>query len=155
MKKCYFFLLFVFILGLSSCYYNPSPSYKLYSNAIDLKKYSQEGFFISTGEYYKEYDPVGMVEANSQSGYVKVEKKGKKVRTGDDDVYFSAKANPSASGYSYKDSNVEEAIQELVKQAKSLGADGVIQLKFSLSFLVITGRNHPYVYVSGMAIKRK
>jgi hypothetical protein len=96
------------------------------TSVIDYSKYTKDGFFLSESNSVNfEYEAFGSVSAVILSG--------------------------KKFGVGYKVANSDDAVRAVYEKAKSLGVDGLINLKFDYS----TVDKRTIVSVSGMAIKRK
>jgi hypothetical protein len=137
MKKIVLLLL-VIILCTSCQNFDLSKSVNVY--VYDFTKYADKGFLFTPEAYNKDYSSMGMI-------YVQ--------------IYPEVKSKYETSGFDQKTEEyivgrvkASEAIEELYRSAKDMGADAVIR------FLItpITKKNGPMtiegIEASGFAIKR-
>lgn len=109
---------------------------------LDLTKYTREGFFITeANSVNRDYDPVGLVSVYLESGKeVSVTKKD-----GGDPVYGQDIVIKKGK---FINASLEEALEMMYNEARSKGANAIINLKYSCSTLGSWD-------VTGMAIKLK
>lgn len=140
--------LFVIVI-LWSC---SGSSYNFHRNSsfVDLQRYHSQGFFITTGDLHKAYEPIGIIEEVCYHGMLKT----KSIQSPDDqadDIYY----NTSRSKRQLYICKYEEMLQELVKNAKQKGANGIINLTYKQVTLA-SGKGKEIqkgILISGMAIK--
>lgn len=109
---------------------------------LDLTKYTEMGFFITeANSVNRDYDPIGLVNVYLESGRdVSVTKKdGGDPIYGQDIVIKKGKVIVAS---------LEEALEIMYNEARSKGANAIINLKYSCSELGSWS-------VTGMAIKLK
>ncbi|MDE7466714.1 MAG: hypothetical protein K2M59_09915 [Muribaculaceae bacterium] len=134
-------------IGFVSCY--PKSHDEVYY--LDYSALNRQGFYITESDVVAfDFDPVGSVLLIQHSGYEDIviskdpyQMDSPKGYT--DDIYGSGNVKKKKS---YKAASVPGALSSLSQVAKDLGADGVINLKFS-------GDAVRGIAVSGMLIKRK
>lgn len=140
MKKLFLFFVASFLFA-SCATINPVI---LESNHIDYSKY---GIFVSEANSVSfEYKPIGLVESLFMSGWAKANSKVY------DDVYSKEVGVKSKNVKATR----EGALNKLVEEAQSIGANGIINLKFNT--LSYYDKNVGYVITgyeaTGMAIRR-
>lgn len=123
MRK-YVVVLVVFLV-LVSC---SSQTYMVRSTVLDFKKYSDEGFVISEGDYSKTYKSIGVVTAVSTTGAI-----------------FKNKFQENMWAGKIKHANTPDAVDEAYKRCIELGADALLFLKIE--------KYEKSVWVSGLAVK--
>lgn len=135
MKKI---LLLLSIIALSSCV---TRSYYIENGSIDYSQYTKEGFFITEASSVSfNYEPVASVYTIIYSGDDKEWAQKNK-----------SKENPFPS--KWRRPTYAEGVDVIYKDAISKGANGIIGLKYHS---VHTKEGYlNYIYVEGMAIKRK
>lgn len=138
------FILIIFILSLIGCKV-AIPTYDSPVDEIDLRPYSEAGFFVTTGDYFKDYEPVSILVRSCKS---KVTVEDTRQDKSDDDIYRKQELKQ------IKYCNLADMVGDLVKEAKSRGANGLIQVKIESKVVSEQGQYIPYVFISGMAIKR-
>ena len=123
----------------SSCATINDVKHYHYDSVIDLRKYADENFLISTFNYVEKYLLVGII-----SHTVRFEQK----------PYYNrgSGVNYDTSKYILQGNMLieiiteEQMIDSLYVLAKDLGADGIINLKIE--------RNDVFIKVGGLAIQR-
>lgn len=157
MKKL--FIATILAIGLSSCsqVLLRQPEV-LTSSFIDYSKYTNAGFFITEANSVSfEYKTLGNVTGINLSGYQQEKNvTNSSTEKQKDDVYTNTSNKPYRITNKYINATKEKALEELVLRAKSLGANGVINLKFeTFSQTSQQGAFELKGYsVSGLAIKR-
>lgn len=117
------FLLLSIILLLSSC----GRNYYIQNESIDYHQYTKADFFITEASSVSfDYEPVASVYTFVYSG----NEKGK-----------------------WKRATYVDGVEAVYNDAKQKGANGIINLKYDVTYDKNGAVN--YVYVKGMAIKRK
>lgn len=139
---------------LSSCM-TPKPTmFSTYVNTIDYYSIGLNGKVLLTesNSYSGEYESLGSIIVQQNSGHVAVDvKTTKKKVSEDDDIYGSSARYKDDVKYKvgeWKNPSYSEALQVAVEKAVEMGGDAIINLKFDN---IGTGT----VFVSGMVIKRK
>ena len=110
---------------------------------LDLTKYMEVGFFITeANSVNRDYDPIGLVNVYLESGRdVSVTKKD-----GGDPVYGQDIVIKKGK---FIDASLEEALEMMYNEARSKGANAIINLKYSYNSTLNSWE------VTGMAIKLK
>jgi len=110
---------------------------------LDLTKYTELGFFITeSNSVNRDYDPIGLVSVYLESGKeVSVTKKD-----GGDPVYGQDIVIKKGK---FIDASLEEALEMMYDEARSKGANAIINLKYSYNSTLNSWD------VTGMAIKLK
>lgn len=152
MKKILFILP---LLLLTSCLTTSvvQKPYQVKSVAIDYSKYTQNGFFITESPSVSfDYTPIGSVTVEISSGYEVLEE------TKD------ANGRPQIKYGELKTPSIYDALDELQKKCREMGANGVLNLKVSIGTITVQSIAGAYgttnnteavkVTVSGMAVKR-
>lgn len=138
------------ILFLGSC--TPAP-FRVSHHETNLSQYNKNGFFITTGDYTKEYEPISILTSSCNKVHTQKPQTrkpvNKKIKT--DDIYFSPENN---SGYDWTSTTTQDLLNEMVAKAKASGADALIRLKISAIYsggriINIAGYN-----ATGTVIKR-
>lgn len=146
------FLIFTIILLVTSCS-NKYPR-MIYNSSIDYSSYTKNGFFITESNSVSfDYEAIGSVTTQITDGWEVV--KGKKPEGKSYDYYELKKIKYGE----YLPLQYEDAIDQIVSQAKRMGANGLINLTFTYTGS-ISGKyggliSPEKITVSGMAIKRK
>jgi len=136
-RKIGLFFTFSTIFFFSGCTVTNDISYQERIVGIDLSKYSQQGFFITTGDFAGDYTSVSIIQVNCRSGISPEGKQEKK--SYEDEIYRDR------TSQKYKYCDIDQLIDTLVSDAKSKGANGLINLKIDHYLQDIT--------VTGLAIK--
>lgn len=154
MKKIIITILFVFTIAslalLSSCVSIPKDTFHTRSSAVDYTKYSENGFFMTEANSVSfRYEPLGSITAIARGGY--------EVIGSDDSSNFQddtyGKPAKKVKYDEYRSAYPEDALEELYNKALEMGANGVINLKFT--YLSQTNSLIPEGWmVTGMAIKK-
>ncbi|MGY4385678.1 uncharacterized protein YbjQ (UPF0145 family) [Pedobacter sp. UYP24] len=152
MKKIFLpALLSVLILG---CTVRRPPAF-ISSSALDYTEYQKQGFFLSESNSVSfSYEPIASVSAIQLSGY-KVKGSGNKEVN--DDAFQTGYVTPyTAVTKEFIKASKEGVLKQLVDEAKSKGANAIINLNFTAKFAV---DKEGYSYLqgwssSGMAIKK-
>lgn len=134
MKKVLFLLI---IIALSGC---KIQKYGMLSYGVDLSRFSEKGFLISTTDISQRYTSVAIVSAVCQSGVDREMTKEEK-RTIEDGIYKQ---------YDYVDTDyrpciLDDVLDEIYQEAIERGANGIIQLKLDQTL--------PSISVTGLAVK--
>lgn len=125
-----FFIFSGFILFLG-CKVNPV----LYQSDIvntDLSTFQKKGFFITTGDYNKDYDPISMLSVTCFNGYIKKESSKEKKSNNNieqDGIYSQSSTISGLKNYNYKICNMNDLLNSLFESAKELNANGIINLR--------------------------
>lgn len=128
-------LTFIFSL-LVSC---SVQKYGIVTYGIDLSRFSDKGFLISTTDINQNYKSVAIVTSKCVSGSDKGYSRESNDKSGDA-VY----SDPLMTG-NYRACALDDVLDEVYKQCVDLGANGVIQLEI---FNELTG-----ITVNGLAVK--
>lgn len=140
-------------LALSSCVtVKPSP---FISNVyyLDYYKLGHSGKILlsESNSYSGDYESIGSIIVNQESGHVRIESEKTKVKVSDDDVYGNPPTYKTETKYKtgeYKEATFSTALEEAVNTAERMGGDAIINLKYTVL-------SPTSVSVSGMVIKRK
>lgn len=136
MKKLQTITITFFAVILFSCV---PVEYTVKTVSIDLKRFSDEGFIMSTASPL-EHTPVSVLYIDCSDGYLpKKQDSSKKKKP--DDIYYSS----DLSG-NWKKCDLNELLNELYLQAKQQGANGIFNLNYQY---------YPKMEVSGLAVKVK
>ena len=151
MKK---FILFVFVavslVIFASCM--PKRAFTKVSSAVDYTRYSENGFFMTEANSVSfRYEPLGSITAIARDGY--------EVIGSDDSSNFQddtyGKPFQKVKYGKYRSAYPEDALEELYNKALEMGANGVINIKFT--YLPSSDRPVPLEagwMITGMAIKK-
>lgn len=151
MRKTIFLLSILSTFLLLSC--APKFPYRVNTYGVDFREHATQGFFITESNSVSfDYEPVGTVQLYFTSGYEVI--KGKK----ESGRYTDQELQKLKYG-DYVEATYAEALQMLVEDAKALGANGIINVKFHFQDGSYDIRGKPVfppskVSVSGMAIKK-
>ena len=136
---------------------------KSFSNSCYITDYSvaaKAGFFITESNTVPfDYEPIGSVVFIQESGWEKKKKQKSDSSSveGFDDVYgdhrpsYMRKEQEKSGDYRY--ASTESAITELMNDAFSLNADGILNFKQEVEFDLSQKPNK--IIISGMLFKRK
>ncbi len=145
-------LTLVLMLLFSSC--ASYPKYETFDTYIDFEKYSQVGFFLSIDDYNHSYMPKGLLSVSCYSGVQKTEVSKPKDMF-NDDLYYSSSSKFKKE---FRTCRVEELLDEIVNEARSKGADGLVNVKIvNTSRMVKEGNKkmkQPGLLITGFAIKK-
>ncbi len=143
-------LFFTAVVMLASC-----STYTPMVNFIDYSGYTDQGMFLTESNSVSfDYQPVGSINVLLYSGFAKTNQQPastetKKEKVLSDGVYYSG--NSAQSKGNYQTATIQEALRIAVQEAKSKGANGIINLSFE--YVPYTKGSPSGWYVSGMAIK--
>jgi len=149
-------VLFVFLSGCSVL-----NKYELKSSSFDLSIFEKEGLFVSTGEIQQKYISKSILFVDCYNGFIPKSKIARKTttRTSDksvDELYSNeSSAYENRGNFEYKLCSMEDIFSEIIKQAKLIGADGIIKLE--IKNVVRSGSNgyQNGIEVTGLAVKFK
>lgn len=115
--------------------------------SFDFTKYTSEGFLFTPLEYNGDYESIGVIQTII---YPAVTKKATLTQR------YSADERPiMMENYFIENISPQEAIDELYKKAKTMGADAIINFTLSETFYMNGTMRVPGISVRGFAIKRK
>ena len=149
MKRVVFSTVIAVVSFFSAC----SPKLtkrETYPYVFDFREYTQSGFFLSPSPYVGTFDPVGEIIIYVLPAKVK--------NTEIHDYEIGTLFGKPKAGSEFKTTIISEKISKdelltiLVEEAKSLGADGIVNLSISDGTRIIEGKS--YYILSGFAIKR-
>ena len=128
----------------------PKRAFTKVSSAVDYTKYSENGFFMTEANSVSfRYEPLGSITAIARSGYEVI---GSDDSSNFQDDTYGKPAKKVKYG-EYRSAYPEDALEELYNKALEMGANGVINLKFT--YLSQTNSLIPEGWmVTGMAIKK-
>ncbi|TZF84057.1 heavy metal-binding domain-containing protein [Pedobacter sp. BS3] len=138
----------ILLLLLSSCTVKQMASSII---TVDYRPYSQSGFFITESNSVNfEYTPLSNVQSYISTGYEK--EKGDEIPKKEiDNVY----GNRYEGKIKVISATAQKAVDLLVDNAKSQGANAIINLKITPIYSTSSGFSFIQGYsASGMAIKR-
>jgi hypothetical protein len=151
MKSLNLYIAIIIAILFSSCssFTEVLPRHKFESGFLDYSKYSSEGFFITESNTVPfNYVPIGSLSVSEHSGTVY---ETLKVRTKDGTkLYEVDEENPSikrrVTKPYRKEISIESALEAFVNKARTVGANGVINLRFHYG--------DDQIIISGMIINR-
>jgi len=127
-------LLLISFLFLDGC--TVLDKYEMSSNSIDLSKFEKQGIFVTTGDLSQKYKSVSILNVNCYDGYIPKTDAKKKIENIKekfqrvDEVYSSAPAaGDKLKNFNYKLCRLDELFDDLISQAKNIGANGLIKLE--------------------------
>ena len=133
-----FLLISIFLLD--GCAVMDTYESSVYS--IDLSKFEKQGIFVTTGDLSQKYTSVSILVVNCYNGYIpkaitnnQEENKKEKIRH-EDDLY----ADDEKLNNPYKFCSLDDLIDELIRETKNIGANGLIKLE-------IRNVNRPGVWI--------
>jgi len=142
------------MLLLSSCGIFRQPTVSV-SSTLDYSKYLKDGFYLTESNSVSfTHEPLASVSALQLSGY-KIKSSGQKQFR--DDAYQTGHSETyTTTTNEYVNATRSEVLEQLVKEAKSKGANGIINLDIDP---IVTTTKEGLVSISGysatgMAIKR-
>jgi uncharacterized protein YbjQ (UPF0145 family) len=140
MRKLMITLITVFFFGCSVHTTNERITKEYVYN---FKKYTEEGFFISPDPYPNEFKPLGLITIHIYPGKKKQTKKEEGFGGGEYEVYIEESISPY------------ECLDNLVKKAKDMGANGLSNFNFEVNWIYDnrTDISEKVYIVSGFAIK--
>jgi hypothetical protein len=122
-----FLLISIFLLD--GCAVMDTYESSVYS--IDLSKFEKQGIFVTTGDLSQKYTSVSILVVNCYNGYIpkaitnnQEENKKEKIRH-EDDLY----ADDEKLNNPYKFCSLDDLIDELIRETKNIGANGLIKLE--------------------------
>lgn len=161
-KYSTFFAIAVAILVLASC--SVTRPRRVETLFIDFRPYTETGFYLSPNPYTLPHDILGELNINVYPAVLKqganngFYPQGGEKRRFVDGTY--TKSDPQTSGAAEETISSDELLEIAVSHAKSLGADGISDLKVSSIYHThIVGRSVYSVFdhyqISGSCIVRK
>jgi len=132
-------------------------NYHVVSNIIDYSFFNEKNFFISESNSVSfSYNPIGSISTVVYSGKIpNKQERGEKVlvKKSNDDIYPDVYDNKNVV---WKDATINDALNEIYKQAISIGANGIINLKIEYipGAMINNVYRGPGIIVSGMAIEK-
>lgn len=157
MKKAISLLLISGCLGACATMLPRRPT-SLSLTVIDYSKYSDASFFITESNSVAfDYKPLGSLMAGFQSGYETVKNDVvavpvKKKKWYDDNEAETPK--PAQTTNVFIAATPEKSVDELVKKAKEIGANGLINLKVVYVPSVDAFLRYDSYHATGMAIRK-
>lgn len=150
MKKVLLPLLVVLFTACVPSLNLPSPWSKF--TMADYSMFTQNEIFVTESNSVSfDYTPIGSVHSQAVGGWVKRDGKDTPIVPKDDDYYINSKARKKM----YKSPQLQDAFNTLIENMKSIGANGIINLR------IIYDTPNPNIdfkpetiMVTGMAIKR-
>lgn len=142
MKKL---LLIAFVAMLTSCTSTKFVSKNVYF--LDFRPYSEKGFLMSTTLIGASYSSIGEINVTCQSGYILGDKKNKSSDW--HDQYTSSASITVTKKTPRKQWTIDEVLAELYNEAKSVGANGVINIKVETNY----SEGFTDFIISGLAVK--
>jgi len=138
-------LIFLVIAVLSGCAPKLIPTdRKIYTSTFDFRKYTKDGFFISSTPYIGNFDPIGELQI-----HVNPAKKVESVKG----------TTTTVKAYVEENINLEELLDFVVAEAKQMGADGLVNLSVERITEKLGTASQSYTetthILKGFAIKRK
>lgn len=138
--KSIFLLSMLVLLSMTGCV---TRIYTIQQSTIDYSEYTKSGFYISESSNINfDFEPISSVNTTVFSGSKKGWSEEKK-QLGIKDGYWG----------DWKKASYVDALDNLYKEAKKLGANGIINLTYEATYT--KEGTIDFVYVKGMAIKRK
>jgi len=153
---CSFIILFLLI----NCVPFRPALYEKTSYNIDLSKYENEGLFITTGDYYQNYEPLSILTVTCYDGYIyKGTAKPTQLENENyyDDLYSNQESTYKMKDFDYKSCYVNDLLDFLFESAKKLNAKGIIRLEIKSVTQIspINGQTQDGLLITGLAIKEK
>ena len=136
MKRLQTFTIAFFVIFFFSCV---PVEYTVKTASIDLKRFSDEGFIMSTASPLQ-HTPIAVLHIDCSDGYVPKKQETDKKKN-QDDIYYAAQLSNN-----WKVCDLNELLNELYLQAKEQGANGIFNLSYQY---------YPKMQVSGLAVKVK
>lgn len=137
---------------LSSCAVVRKPT-SLSITVINYSKYSDDGFFITESNSVSfDYKAIGSLISSYQSGFEV--KKNESVGTPKKTKWYDDPVEVPKTTNVFIGATPEKAVDELVRKAKEIGANGVINLKVDLVTSSPVGSPYYSYQATGMAIKK-
>lgn len=137
--------------------------YEFTSTQIDLSEFENQGIFVTTGDLYKDYKSLSLLEANCYNGFAEnnshINKRGNRSKKDNfiDEIYSEQpNASENIKNYHYKLCTLNDLFNEMIIQAKERGANGIIKLE--IRNISKTGTNKTTqkgVQIIGLAVKIK
>ena len=145
MKK--YFTLLILLIFFEGCGAIKEMERMVLNYSFDFTKYTTEGFLFTPLEYNGEYESVGVLQTIIYPAVTKkstlAQKNSSDGRTIVIENYFIENISP------------QDAIDELYKKAKIMGANAIINFDLSETFYMNGTMRVPGIMVKGFAIKRK
>ncbi len=127
MNKTFSILFLSIILLCSGCVV--SNKYFQSTTVIDFKRYSEKGMFMTTGDFFSKYSPVGIVEVICYEGYKSKENiinsESKSAQKSNDDLY----SEPINANSDFTQCSLEDLLNQMYNNAKEKGANGLIKIE--------------------------
>lgn len=147
MRKKISCLLFCFLV-LSACSVSNLPAPKSEIDMIDYSMLTKEGYFVTESNSVSfDYEAIGSIYAVEVGGWVS--KDGKSEPTDLKEKYYINSNHKQV----YQAPNLQKVYRNLVNKLKSIGANGIINLK--VNFTTDASISNPQkIVITGMAIKK-
>ncbi|MGQ8336153.1 hypothetical protein ACUNWD_06340 [Sunxiuqinia sp. A32] len=126
MKKIFYVIILSLLVG---CAVMPRPREVLHFN-YDFREYSEQGFFISPNPYIGEYKPLGLIKIEVFPGQVK------ELNNESENKLDTPYISKNSTFYVDEEIRTDELLDILVKQAKNMGANGIVNFKAYEDFIV-------------------
>lgn len=150
MKKILIPILTLLLLASCSVYKYCPP--RTFVGLIDYRSLTEQGIYITESNSVNfDYVAIGSVYVEKRGGWIRKNDKPKPL-SAKDDYYIASKS----SKYEYTSPDLYSALDDLKKEIKELNANGVINLKITLSEVEDKFSQLPVekITVSGMVIKK-
>lgn len=147
MRKNISYLLFYFLV-LSACSVSNLPAPKSEIDMIEYSMLTKEGYFVTESNSVSfDYEAIGSIYAIEVGGWVS--KDGRSESTDLKEKYYINSNHKQV----YQTPNLQKAYRNLANKLKSVGANGIINLKVSFTTDSAIG-NPQKIVITGMAIKK-
>lgn len=154
MKKVLLLLPILLFFGCASL-----PRHIQLTASTNLLIFQENGLFVSTGYTTRNYKSISIVETWCIPGYM--ERKSLKQNNfnksvGDDLYQEKISTGLNALNSVYVQCSIDDMLLDLINKAKSLGADGVLDLKInnSTGYVLSNGLSSPATtHITGLAVK--
>ena len=155
-------LLLISTLFLNGCAVLVLDRYEFNSTPIDFSKFKEQGVFVTTGDMSQKYQSVSILVVECYHGFIpkadyNKNLEGKLGNKNDiDDIYAKAPKMTSddVKDFTFKACTLDDLFAEIISQAQSKGANGIIQLDIrNTTRTGVSGISQRGIQIVGLAIK--
>jgi hypothetical protein len=130
-SRTFFLISFLFLTGCTVL-----NKYEINSTPIDLSKFDKQGIFVTTGDLFRKYKSLSILDVNCYDGFIpkaeyqnKSEIESKKKQPIDGIYETTSNKTENIKNFRYKSCTLEDLFAEIISQAKTSGANGIIKLE--------------------------
>lgn len=152
MKKTFLIIASTLLLASCATVYHPAP--RTVVGIVNYAPLTSQGIFVTESNSVGfDYEALGSIFVFDKSGWVRKDGKDAKDVDPKEAYYIGSSSNKD---WRRVEPTVEECLSKLASKLKSLGANGIINLKITTSYNVnpVDKVTYPEIAVTGMAIKK-